>query len=220
MTSLNTEISTQNPKTMIYTTLNRIREHSPCSDGWRRLVRHLGTDFPMDEPFPLVEILNAEGDGLDDCLWALRAEPQHAKLYRLYAVNRARSIQHLMTDPRSIAAIDVAERYAHGTATSDELAAAWTAAWAAARDVARAAEWAAAQDAAFDAARGAAFAAAFDAVRDAARGASGCATLAAAVDAGGCGAFAEAWAAAQDAAESGLREVLTNHHAMPGEPVL
>lgn len=164
MISLSTKISTPEPKTMIYTTLKRIRKHSPCSEGWKRLIRRLGTDFPMGKPFPMVEILNAEGDGLDDCLWALRAEPQHAKLYRLYAVRRARSVQHLMKDPRSIAAIDVAERYAHGTATEDE------------RDAARAAAWAAARDAASDAARA--------------------------------------------AASTDLREMLTNHHAMPGEPAL
>lgn len=145
--------------TMIYTTLNRIREHRPCDGGWKRLVRHLGTDFPKDAPFPLVEILNAEGEGLDDCLWALRAEPQHAKLYRLYAVRRARSAQHLMKDPRSIAAIDVAERYAHGNATNDELAAAWDAAWVAEKvewwAATRAAAWAAASNAAWAAMRAA-----------------------------------------------------------------
>lgn len=175
---------------MIYTTLQRIREHSPCAGGWKRLLRHLGTDFPMDKPFPLVEILNAEGQGLDDCLWALRAEPQHEKLYRLYAVNRARSVQHLMKDPRSIAAIDVAERHAHGNATNDELAAAWDAAWAAEKvewwAAARAAAWAAARNAAWAAAGAAAWGAEKE----------------------------EAWAAA----ESDLRETLTGHHAMPGDP--
>ena len=25
-----------------YTTLNKIRGHGPCSDGWARLLRHLG----------------------------------------------------------------------------------------------------------------------------------------------------------------------------------
>ena len=27
---------------MIYTTPNRIREHKPCADGWRKLLTHLG----------------------------------------------------------------------------------------------------------------------------------------------------------------------------------
>ena len=51
---------------------------------------------------------------------------------RLFAVRCARRVQHLMTDPRSIAALDVAERHAKGEATDEELAAARTAAWAAA----------------------------------------------------------------------------------------
>ncbi len=116
---------------MIYTTLNRIREYSPCSGGWAKLLRHLGKTQSDDEPLAFSVIL--ESNGLDDALWCLRAEPQHAKLRRLFAVRCARSVQHLMTDERSIAAIDVAERHANGLATDDELAAARATAWAAAR---------------------------------------------------------------------------------------
>lgn len=59
---------------------------------------------------------------------------------RLFAVRCARRVQHLMTDPRSIAALDVAERHAKGEATDKELAAAWAAAADAAADAARDAE--------------------------------------------------------------------------------
>ena len=69
------------------------------------------------------------------------------KQLRLFAVRCARRVQHLMTDPRSIAALDVAERYAHGEATDEELRAAQVAAgaaadaaWVAARNVAWAAK--------------------------------------------------------------------------------
>ena len=58
---------------------------------------------------------------------------------RLYAVRCVRRVQHLMTDPRSVAAPDVAERYAKGEATDKEL----STAWAAAADAADAAEAAA-----------------------------------------------------------------------------
>ena len=58
---------------------------------------------------------------------------------RLFAVRCARRVQHLMTDPRSIAALDVAERRAKGEATYEELAEA--------RDAARDAAWYAARDA-------------------------------------------------------------------------
>ena len=98
---------------------------------------------------------------------------------RLFAVWSARQVQHLMTDPRSLAALDVAERHANRLATDEELAAArvaaevaaWNAAWNAARHFARTAAWeaawAAALAAAWDATRGAtrdvALAAAWDA---------------------------------------------------------
>ena len=140
---------------MIYTTLNRIRAYSPCESGWRKLLTHLDKTRADDEPLALVTVLDS--NGLDDALWCLRAEPQHASLYRLYAVRCARRVQHLMTDPRSLRALDVAEAHAWGRATNDELAAAWgaagTAAWAAAGAAARAAEWDAARAAAWGAAR-------------------------------------------------------------------
>ena len=156
---------------MITTTLNGIRDHHPCADGWTKLLKHLGKTQADDEPLPFSIIL--ESNGLEDALWCCRVEPQYAKEWRLYAVWCARQVQHLMTDPRSVAALDVAERYANGKATDDDLAAAGTAAWDAARDAAWAAARAAAWDAAWDAARAAAgaaaWAAAWDAARDAAR---------------------------------------------------
>jgi len=111
------------------TTLNAIREHGPCEDGWRKLLRHLGKTQADDEPLSIATILDS--NGLDDALWCLRAVTGHDRELRLYAVWCARQVQHLMTDPRSLAALDVAERHANGLATDDELAAARDAAWAA-----------------------------------------------------------------------------------------
>ena len=52
---------------------------------------------------------------------------------RLFAVWSARQVQHLMTDSRSIEAIDVAEGHAKGHSNDEELAAACAAAcWASA----------------------------------------------------------------------------------------
>ena len=120
----------------ITTTLNRIRAHSPCRGGWEKLLRHLGKTHADDEPVPFSVIVAS--NGLDDALWCCRAEPQHAREWRLFAVWCARQVQRLMTDPRSLAALDVAERFAHGKATQDELSAARGAAWDAARDAQRA----------------------------------------------------------------------------------
>ena len=74
-----------------------------------------------------------------------------------------RQFQHLLTDPRSLAALDVTEKYANGQATDDELDAAWNAAYAAVRDAAQSAARAAAWTTAFNAAHAALHAAAWDA---------------------------------------------------------
>ena len=134
---------------MIYTTLNKIRAHSPCADGWAKLLRHLGKTQADGEPLAFATILDS--NGLDDALWCLRAVDGHEREMRLYAVWCARQVQHLMTDPRSLAALDVAERHANGEATDEELAAARAAAGAAARAAAWDAAWDAAGDAAGDA---------------------------------------------------------------------
>lgn len=139
---------------MITTTLNKIRAHDPCKDGWEKLLKHLGKTQADDEPLPYSVIV--ESNGIDDALWCCRAEPQYDREWRLFAVWCAKQVQHLMADARSIAALDVVERYANGQATDDELSAAGDAfgasAWAAAREAARAAAGAAAWTAAWTAA--------------------------------------------------------------------
>lgn len=115
------------------TTLNKIRAHSPCRDGWEKLLRHLDKTAADDEPLLIETILNS--NGLDDALWCLRAVENQDRDLRLYAVWCARRVQHLMPNPASVSALDVAERYARGRATDEEL----EAARAVARAVARAA---------------------------------------------------------------------------------
>ena len=133
------------------TTLNAIREHAPCAEGWKKLLTYLGKTEADDEPLSLLTILDS--NGLDDALWALRAVQGYDREKRLYAVWCARQVEHLLTDQRSLDALEVAERFARGRATREELAAArdaaWDAAWAAAAgSSASAAAWAAAYAAA------------------------------------------------------------------------
>lgn len=111
----------------VTTTLNRIREHSPCAGGWAKLLRHLGKTQADDEPLPFSVILAS--NGLDDALWCCRAEPQHASLWRHFAVDCAETVKHRMTDERSLNALVVARRHAEGAATDEELDAARAAAW-------------------------------------------------------------------------------------------
>jgi len=87
-----------------------------------------------------------------------KIETWNDKTLRLFACWCARQVWHLLDDERSKRAVEVAERYAIGEATIEELHAARTAAWAMAKEAARAAAW----DADWEAVR----AAAWDAARD------------------------------------------------------
>jgi hypothetical protein len=202
------------------TTLNKIREHDPCSYGWKKLLTYLNKTKADDEPLSLLTILNS--NGLEDALWCLRAISGYDKEIRLYAVWCARQVQHLMKDERSINALDVAERFANGNASVKELGAAsaassdavwdassdadWDAATDASSDAASAAAWAAASATASATASAAASAADWDAAwaaaRDAARAAARAASRAAA--------SAADWDAARDAQEKELRRILEN----------
>ena len=127
----------------ITTTLNHIRKHSPCGSGWEKLLRGLGKTEADDDPLPYSKIV--EINGIEDALWCCRAEPEHAKTWRLLAVWCARQVQHLLPDDRAIAAIDVAERYANGLAVVGEVSSAWfvgsAACWVAHEKAAVAALW-------------------------------------------------------------------------------
>jgi len=108
---------------MLTTTLNRIATQKPCAPGWKTLLKHLGKTQPDDEPLTYLTIL--ESNGFEDALWCCRAEEtKYAKEWRLYAVSCVRSVQQLMTDLRSLKVLDVAEAYAYGNASDEELRAA------------------------------------------------------------------------------------------------
>lgn len=162
----------------------------PLSTSLVRIWAAAGKSAPRDEPISFAQIVEAVG--LDDALWCCRVEPQHSRDWRRFAVWCARSVEHLMTDARSVAALDVAERYASGEATGEELAAAEVAAWDAAdaaRAAARAAAWAAARAAAGDTACWAVAGAAARAAAGATAVAAGCWATA------GAAAWDSAWAA-------------------------
>ena len=161
------------------TTLNKIKLHSPCKDGWEKLLNHLNKTQSDDEVLELRTIL--ESNGLDDTIWALKAVEGKDKEIRLFAADCAEMVLPIYekdypSDSRQRLAIQAARDYANGLITFEELAAASAAAWAAASaaawDAAWAAAWAAASAAASAAARDAAWAAARDAARDAASAAA------------------------------------------------
>jgi hypothetical protein len=191
---------------ILTTTLKQLRKAGACCDGYNKVVRSLQNlpftekdddrcsyiRFDHKEEINILDIL--ESNGVDDCLWALCATTQKCdKVARLMAVKFVREVQYLITDPISLNALDVAERFANGEATEEELAAAQSAAWTAA--------WAAAKRAAPHAAFAAAHHAAEDAAHHAAEDAAQRAAWAAAQSA----AWAAAWAAAKLAAKLAAR---------------
>ena len=160
----------------------------------------------------------------DWLLWILKAidAPENEKNERLFAVwcarntpmRDGRTTSALLTDPRSVAALEVAERFAHGNASADELAAAGSAAWSAAGAAAWAAAEAAAGSAAGSTARSAAGSTAWSTARSAAGSAARSAAGASARDAAWSAAWAAAWSAARAAAEAAqanqLRTMISN----------
>ena len=176
---------------MLKFTIHDVRKLKPCYDPNKWLAE--------DWSGTIVDLLDDKRITFPDRLWViLRTDFVSEKLMRLFAVWCARQVQHLMKDERSLRALDVAEAFANGLTTKEELAAAR----AAAMDAARAAAW----DAAGDAAMAAAMNAAGAAARDAARAAAKAAARAAARTAAGDAARAAAWDAARAAARAAARD--------------
>jgi len=154
--------------------LPKVDKLNKCSSGYHSCKPEQILQWLNAEMYEVEYKVEPEGD--DEKVWGAqirfirKVDKWNDRTARLFAVWCAREALKLVDkpDPRSVAACDVAERFANGEATQEELAAAGAAAWAAARDAAWAAAWAtawaaawaAARDAAWDAARYAAGAAA------------------------------------------------------------
>ena len=114
----------------MYTTLNLVKKHQPCTEGYRKLRRALGKGWGADRKIPLVRIL--ETNGLADALWALRAVPDSQKKERdriscVFGIDCAERVlplfeAELPTDDRPRKAIQAAKAFtghAAGAATMD-----------------------------------------------------------------------------------------------------
>jgi vacuolar-type H+-ATPase subunit H len=75
---------------MLTTTLNEIRSHGPCKDGWEKLLKHLGKTAGDDEALPLATILTS--NDLDDALWVFRRTHPSARNAYKEAVTPARKV--------------------------------------------------------------------------------------------------------------------------------
>ena len=106
----------------IETTLNAIRAHSPCEDGWVKLLAHLGKMRADDAPVPFLTIL--ESNGLDDAIWCLRVLPES---YRKFIAGLAcdfaeRTLKFVPAgEDRPAMAIATTRAWVRGEATLDEV---------------------------------------------------------------------------------------------------
>jgi hypothetical protein len=99
-------------------TVNDINELKPCYPAETKLGENWSGN--------LIDVLKLEKTSPEDKLWAVTLFLGD-RLNRLFAVHCARQALMLIENPdhRSVAACDVAERFANGQATKEELAVAW-----------------------------------------------------------------------------------------------
>jgi hypothetical protein len=210
---------------MLHTTFIMLRKHGACAEGYRKLAKSLGgvQKYGASTPIPLLSVLGS--NGLEDAIWCLRAvlpeeEADRDRVARLFACRcvretplaDGRTVWDLLSDERSRTSVKVAERFAVGDATKEEMEAARTtameAATEAATEAARTAARTTAMEAATEAARTTAMEAATEAATEAARTAAWAAARAATWAAAWAAARAATWAAAWEAQTEFFRQAL------------
>ena len=132
---------------MIYTTLQLCKDNDACEEGYKKLLKGVGMDYPKDKPISLLKVL--ETNDLDDALWALQeASIGDNKIFSMkFGVWCARQSykyweSEYPNDNRIIECIEATARFIEGEVGQGELPAAWSAARSA-RSAARSAESAA-----------------------------------------------------------------------------
>ena len=124
---------------MLYTTFRLAKAAVPCDSGYRKAAQAVGSvrRYGRDTLTPVTMVLDF--CGVRDALWVMghcTTEPEEAeRLLRIAACDFA---EHVLTFYESVHAgdtrvrdcITVAQRYANGKATEEELATASDAAWA------------------------------------------------------------------------------------------
>ena len=131
------------------TTLKKIRSFDPCKDGWKKLLKTLGTD-DLDTEVSLLQILDS--NGVKDAYWVLRC--WNYKEYCVLLADVAESVLPIFEaeypeDKRPRLAIEAVRKYASGGISEEELKAVYDAADAAVYDAARSAANTAARSAGY-----------------------------------------------------------------------
>jgi hypothetical protein len=177
--------------------------HRACDEGREWARENCPTGMMSEAYEKLAKSENEEEKGYFAWTWARSFDQRTLRLIAVRMVRETpladgRRVIDLLTDPRSLAALNVAERYANGMATDSDLAAAQDAAsdaaWDAAKTVAGAVAWVAAKAVVWVTAKNVAWVAAGAAACNAARAEAKAAAWDAKAEAG-----AAAWVVASDA---------------------
>jgi hypothetical protein len=126
---------------MLHTTFKLAHESGACTEGYRKLAKHLGgvDNYGEDKPIPLAVII--ESNGLADALWTLRCTVEPSENIQIeFACRCAEHVLHFYED-----------KYPNDDRPRKAIEAVRAAAWEAARAAAGAAAWDAAGAAAWDA---------------------------------------------------------------------
>lgn len=102
----------------MYTTLNKLRNHSPCGTGWHKLLSHLKKTQADDEPLSYLTILDS--NGTKDVLWCLSVEERERE-FNLYTAWCMSEMRELTDRSDLVTAIEAAQRFVNGSITVDEL---------------------------------------------------------------------------------------------------
>ncbi len=106
----------------MYTTIAKMSARQPCRTGFQKFLRDSARADIDDDLVSIEEVLRVAG--LDAALWTLRVvdgPPATQKAIKLLGIEYARSVEHLLIDPRIKGTLDVAERHVNGQATDEEL---------------------------------------------------------------------------------------------------
>lgn len=109
------------------TTLRKIKAHKPCDPEWRVGLALLGKTDPDDDPIPLVDVLDQMG--INAALWCTQTLPEYDREWRLFSVWCARQNLDLIVYEAHQEALEVAEAYALGQVSPDELRTAENSVW-------------------------------------------------------------------------------------------
>lgn len=106
----------------MYTTIAKMRALHPYGIGFQKFFQDTGRTDMDDDLVSIEEVLRVAG--LDAALWTLRtveSPPAVVKAIKMLGIAFARSVEHLLIDPRIKGTLDAAERHLNGQADDDEL---------------------------------------------------------------------------------------------------